>query len=166
MSRCASGSLGGDRMNVPYAGSGSLLELARRMIAGEIDAPPIAHTIGFRMTAIGEGTARFEMDAQPDRHANPMGTLHGGVLCDIADGAMGMAFASTLTDGESFTTLELKINYLKPVWRTHLTADARVVKRGRDIGVIECDVVDTAGALVARASSTCLVLRGAQAAGR
>jgi uncharacterized protein (TIGR00369 family) len=153
-------------MNHPHAGPGSLLELARRMIAGDVDAPPIAHTIGFLMTAIGDGTARFEMDTSPERHANPMGTLHGGVLCDLADGAMGMAFASTLADGESFTTLELKINYLKPVWRTHLTADARVVRRGRDVGFIECDVVAADGSLVARSSSTCLVLRGEKAAGR
>lgn len=136
------------------------------MIAGETDAPPIAHTIGFTMTAIGDGTARFEMEADPARHANPMGTLHGGVLCDLADGAMGMAFASTLADAESFTTLELKINYLRPVWRTHLTADARVVRRGRDVGLAECDVLDGDGALVARASSTCMVLRGDRAAGR
>jgi uncharacterized protein (TIGR00369 family) len=145
---------------------GSLLDLARPMIAGEVPPPPIAHTIGFTMTAIGEGTARFEMDALPERHANPMGTLHGGVLCDLADGAMGMAFASTLAQGESFTTLELKINYLKPVWRTHLVASARVVKRGRDVGLTECDVVDEQGALVARAASTCMVLRGDKAAGR
>ena len=153
-------------MNKPHAGPGSLVDVARRMIAGELEAPPIAHTIGFTMTAIGEGTARFEMDADPARHANPMGTVHGGVLCDIADGAMGMAFASTLGAGESFTTLELKINYLKPVWRTHLVADARVVKRGREIGLAECDVVDGDGSLVARASSTCMVLRGEKAAGR
>jgi uncharacterized protein (TIGR00369 family) len=151
-------------MTQPYAGN--LLEVARRMIAGEIAAPPIAHTIGFTMTAIGDGTARFEMDADPDRHANPMGTIHGGILCDLADGAMGMAFASTLADRESFTTLELKINYLKPVWRTHLVADARVVRRGREVGLAECDVTDGDGALVARASSTCMVLRGEKAAGR
>jgi uncharacterized protein (TIGR00369 family) len=68
--------------------------------SGDVAAPPIAHTIGFRVTAIGDGTARFEMDAAPERHANPMGTLHGGVLCDLADGAMGMAFASTLAEAE------------------------------------------------------------------
>ena len=153
-------------MSEPYAGPGSLLELARRMIAGEIPAPPIANTLGFTMTAIDDGTARFEMDALPERHANPMGTLHGGVLCDLADGAMGMAFASTLAQGESFTTLELKMNYLKPVWRAHLVAEARVIKRGRDVGLIECDVVDDGGALVAHATSTCLVLRGEKASGR
>lgn len=153
-------------MTQPYAGAASLLDLGRRMIAGEIAAPPIAHTLGFAMTAIGAGSARFEMDAAPERHANPMGTLHGGVLCDLADAAMGMAFASTLVEGESFTTLELKINYLKPVWRAHLTADARVVRRGRQIGLVECDISDGEGALIARASSTCMVLRGERAAGR
>ena len=153
-------------MTTPFAGGGSLLDLAQRMIAGEIEPPPIAKTLGFTMTAIGPGNSRFEMDALPERHANPMGTLHGGVLCDLADGAMGMAFASTLAEGESFTTLELKINYLKPVWRTHLIADARVVKRGRDVGLAECDVVDGEGALVARATSTCMVLRGEKVAGR
>ena len=153
-------------MSDPFFGAGSLLELGRRMMAGDIPPAPIAKTLGFTMTAIGDGASRFEMDADPARHANPMGTLHGGVLCDLADGAMGMAFASTLADGESFTTLELKINYLKPVWRAHLVADARVVKRGRDVGLVECDVLDEQGALVARTMSTCMVLRGEKAAGR
>jgi len=150
----------------PYAGHGSLLDVGRRMIAGEIEPPPIARTIGFSMTAMGDGEATFEMETDPARHGNPMGTVHGGILCDLADGAMGMAFASTLADGESFTTLELKINYLKPVWRTHLVAHARVVKRGREVGLIECDVRDGDDALVARLSSTCMVLRGERAAGR
>lgn len=154
-------------MTKPHAGPGTLVDVARRMIAGEIDKPPIAHTLDFTMTAIDEaGSARFEMDADPARHANPMGTLHGGVLCTLADSAMGMAFAATLDAGESFTTLELKINYLKPLWRTHLVADARVVKRGRDVGLTECDVFDEEGTLVAHATSTCMVLRGDKAAGR
>ena len=58
---------------------------------------------------------------------NPMGTLHGGILCDMADAAMGCAYASRLGEGESFTTLELKINFLKPVWSGLLTARAHVV---------------------------------------
>jgi uncharacterized protein (TIGR00369 family) len=83
-------------------------------------------------------------------HANPMCTLHGGVLCDIADAAMGMALAATLDEGESFTTLELKINFLKPVWKARLKATGRVVKRGRTIGLVECDVTDEEGSQVAR----------------
>jgi uncharacterized protein (TIGR00369 family) len=95
-----------------------------------------------------------------------MGTLHGGVLCDIADAAMGMAYASTLGEGETFTTIELKINFLKPVWTGKLVATGRVVKGGRSIGLVECDVVDDKDRLVARASSTCMTLRGEQAVGR
>jgi uncharacterized protein (TIGR00369 family) len=79
---------------------------------------------------------------------------------------MGIAYASTLEEGESFTTLELKINFLKPVWRARLRAEARVVQRGRTVGLAECDVLDEKGSLVARASSTCLTLSGEMAAGR
>jgi uncharacterized protein (TIGR00369 family) len=95
-----------------------------------------------------------------------MGTLHGGILCDVADAAMGIAYASTLEEDESFTTLELKINFLKPVWNSKLTAEGKVVKRGRTIGLTECDVTDEKGSLMARASSTCMTLRGKDAAGR
>jgi uncharacterized protein (TIGR00369 family) len=97
---------------------------------------------------------------------NPMGTLHGGILCDIADAAMGIAYASNLEDGESFTTLELKINFLKPVWNARLRATGRVIKQGRTVGMVECDITDEEGKLVARATSTCLTLRGEQAQGR
>ncbi|HKV82974.1 MAG TPA: PaaI family thioesterase [Ktedonobacterales bacterium] len=127
--------------------------------------PPIAELLGMTLTSSGDGHAIMEMDAS-ERHTNPMGTLHGGVLCDLADAAMGAAFGSTLAEGESFTTLELKINFLKPVWNAHLVARGRIVRRGRTVSMIECDVTDETGALVARASSTCLTLRAERAAGR
>jgi uncharacterized protein (TIGR00369 family) len=95
-----------------------------------------------------------------------MGTLHGGVLCDIADAAMGIAYAANLTEGESFTTLELKINFLKPVWNATLTAEGKVIKQGRTTGLTECRVTDEKGSLVAHATSTCLTLRGEMARGR
>ena len=95
-----------------------------------------------------------------------MGTVHGGVLCDVADAAMGIAYASTLGEGESFTTLELKINFLKPVRSGTLVAVGRLVKGGRTVGLVECDVTDASDQLVARATSTCMTLRGVQAAGR
>jgi uncharacterized protein (TIGR00369 family) len=137
----------------------------RQALAGELPPPPIATLIGFRMTAIDLGRSRFELDAD-DRHHNPMGTLHGGVLCDIADIAMGAAYASTLGEGESFTTLELKINFLRPVRTAHLVADGSVVQRGRMVGVAECSVTDERGRLIAKATSTCLTLTGEQAIGR
>jgi uncharacterized protein (TIGR00369 family) len=117
------------------------------------------------LVSSGHGVSVIELEAT-QRHANPMGTLHGGVLCDLADLAMGAAFASLLAEGESFTTLELKINFLKPIWHAHLRATGRVVRHGRTVGLIECDVVDETGSLVARSSSTCLILRDARAAGR
>jgi uncharacterized protein (TIGR00369 family) len=141
------------------------LESMRKAIAGELPPPPIATLIGFRMTAIEPGRSRFELDADA-RHHNPMGTLHGGVLCDIADVAMGSAYASTLEEGESFTTLELKINFLRPVRAAHLVAEGNLVQRGRTVGLVECTVTDDQGRLVAKATSTCLTLRGEQAQGR
>jgi len=137
-------------------------DITRKIISGEAPPPPIAQLIGFRLVSAGEGAAVFEMDAD-ERHWNPMGTLHGGVLCDIADAAMGVAYATKLEEGESFTTVELKINYLRPVWRAHLRASARIVKKGRKVGLVECDVTDEKGNLVARASSTCMTLSGDEA---
>ncbi len=143
----------------------TLLDRVRAMIAGSAPQPPVADLIGFRVVEAGKGRAVFVLDAGP-QHANPMGTLHGGILCDLADAAMGIAYASTLEEGETFTTLELKINFFKPIWTARLTATARIVKRGRTVGMTECDVVDEKGSLVARASSTCMTLSGKMAEGR
>jgi uncharacterized protein (TIGR00369 family) len=142
-----------------------MIDKIKRWLINETPPPPIAQLIGFRLVAVEPGESVIEFEAS-ETHANPMGTLHGGVLCDVADAAMGIAFVSTLDDGESFTTLELKINFLKPIWNARLKATGRVVKRGRVIGLVECDVIDEGGSLVARASSTCMVLRGEQAQGR
>ena len=117
------------------------------------------------MVSVDPGKARFEMDADA-RHHNPMGTLHGGVLCDIADVAMGSAYTSTLEDGESFTTMDLRINFLRPVRAAHLTADATIVQRGRTVGMTECTITDDGGRLIAKASGTCMTLRGEEARGR
>jgi uncharacterized protein (TIGR00369 family) len=95
-----------------------------------------------------------------------MGTLHGGVLCDLADATMGMAFASTLEADESFTTVDLHIQFFRPVWKARLRSEARVIQRGKTIGYIECDVQDENGKLVAKANSKCMVLRGEAAKGR
>jgi uncharacterized protein (TIGR00369 family) len=142
-----------------------MIEQIKRWMNSEAPPPPIAQLIGFRLVAVESGEAIIEFEAG-EAHANPMGTLHGGVLCDVADAAMGIAFASTLDEGESFTTLELKINFLKPIWKAKLKATGRVVKSGRVIGLIECDVTDEKGSLVARSSSTCMILRGEKAEGR
>lgn len=138
--------------------------LIDRIKLGDTGAP-VAKLVGFRLMSVDPGRAVFELDAGP-QHANPMGTLHGGVLCDVADAAMGIAYASNLADGETFTTLELKINFLRPFRSGTLTATARVVKAGRTIGLAECDVTDADGRLIARAMSTCMTLRGEPSEGR
>jgi uncharacterized protein (TIGR00369 family) len=141
------------------------LDVMRAMVDGQQGAPPVARLIGFRLVEIDRERAVFQMQAE-ERHTNPMGTLHGGVLCDLSDAAMGCAFASTLEAGQSYTTLELSINFLRPVFQASLTATGRVVKRTRKTGLVECDVTDEEGRLVARAKSTCLVLEGEDAKGR
>jgi uncharacterized protein (TIGR00369 family) len=131
----------------------------------EANDVPVARLIGFEAKDIANGRATVILAAGP-QHANPMGTLHGGILCDIADAAMGMAFASTLAPEESFTTVELKINFFRPVWQAGLKAEGKVVRRGRSLGYLECEIADDRGQLIAKAASTCLVLRGEDAKGR
>jgi uncharacterized protein (TIGR00369 family) len=142
-----------------------MLDFSEAVVRGDAPPPPVARLIGFDLVSVkpGEAVVGFQ---STEAHANPMGTLHGGVLCDIADAAMGIAYSSNLDEGESFTTLELKINFLKPVWKARLLATGRVVKQGRTVGLVECDITDEEGGLVARATSTCMTLRGEQARGR
>lgn len=127
--------------------------------------PPLAELIGFTITSIEPGKAVVELEAD-ERHTNPMGTLFGGILCEIADAAMGTAYASLLQPGETFTTLELKINFLKPIWKAKLRAVGHVVKQGRMISLVECNILDEQDRLVARASCTCMTLRDEQARNR
>jgi len=143
----------------------NMLDRIRMAMRGEAAYPPIAELIGFTVTDLQPGRAVIEFEAT-ERHANPMGTLHGGVLCDIADAAMGIAYAGTLEDGETFTTLDLHITFLRPVWTARLRATGIVVHQGRTVGLAQCDVTDEQQRLIARATSTCMTLRGKQAKDR
>ncbi len=154
-----------DHSESPASPPQTILEHMRRMMDGEMPPPPVARLVGFTMESIEPGHAVFRMDAD-ERHANPMGTLHGGILCDLADAALGTAWGSTLGEGETYTTLELKVNFMRPVWRATLTADARVIGGGRTVGLTECRITDEQGRLVAHATSTLLTLRGDAARGR
>ena len=97
-----------------------------------------------RMTRSRRAASTFELDAGP-QHASPPGTVHGGILCDLVDAAMGCAHASLLEDGETFTTLELKINFLKPVWSGRLTRRRQGDQGGPDDRPLECRVTDEGG---------------------
>jgi uncharacterized protein (TIGR00369 family) len=141
------------------------IDVFRGIVAGDVEPPPVAKLIGFAMTDVEPGRVVFELDAGP-QHTSPLGTVHGGIIVDLVDAAMGCAHASLLEEGETFTTLELKINFMKPVWQAHLVAEGKVLKAGRTIGLVEGRVTDDSGSLVAFATATCMTLRGDAARGR
>ena len=128
--------------------------------------PTIAKTLGFRLIEVGPGTATMELVTDTEVHANPMGTIHGGVLCDIADAAIGTAHASSLKDDESFTSIDLQINFFRPAWNGRIRAIAKPVNVGRQISRYVCDILRDDDKLVAQVSSTVMTLRGGQASGR
>jgi uncharacterized protein (TIGR00369 family) len=127
--------------------------------------PPIGQLLGFDLESAEPGRAEISFQPGPE-HANPMGTLHGGVICDIGDAAMGIAYGTTIDSRESFTTLELDVKFLRPVWDQPLTATGTVVNGGRTIGLVECDVTGPDEELVAHLQSVCMTLRGESAEGR
>ena len=139
----------------------TILEVGLEMVRGERELFPVARLLGMAMKELAPGRAVFEMRAD-ERHHNPLGTLHGGVYTDLADAAMGWAYAATLAEGESFTTVELKVNFLRAVREATLTAEAKVVKAGSTLGYVECEVKDEQARLVAKASSTCMKLNKLQ----
>ncbi|HEY0512353.1 MAG TPA: PaaI family thioesterase [Thermoanaerobaculia bacterium] len=127
---------------------------------GRVENVPVGTLIGFRLTGFENGVVRFELEAGP-RHHNPMGGVHGGILCDLADIAMGAAMAATLEEGESFATLQLSASFLRPVREGLLIATARIVHRGKRVGHAEAEIVDAEGKGVARFTSACMVTRPA-----
>src|SRR5262249_29525182 len=127
------------RRTGPERDMASLLEYGRQLVRGERESFPIGRLLGLVLKEIEPGRAVFTM-AVDERHHNPLGTLHGGVFTDLADAAMGWAYAAALAENESFTTVELKINFLRAVRKATLTAEARVVKAGATIGYVECEV--------------------------
>jgi uncharacterized protein (TIGR00369 family) len=142
-----------------------VVDKIQQALAAGIQPIPLGRTLGFEVSSVERGRAVIQMETGPE-HYNPMGTLHGGVLCAVADSAMGIAHSSLLDEGEASTTLELKINFLRPVWRSKLRAVGAVANAGRTVSLLECDIFDEKDRLIARASCTCLTLRGQQAEGR
>jgi len=119
---------------------------------------PVAKLLGMRLASVGPGIATFEM-AVDERHHNPMGSVHGGILGDLADAAMGYAVISTLAPDETFTTLEFKVNFLRPAFAGPLRCHGRVETRGKTIAYAVADVENHEGKVVAKAVSTNLIVR-------
>jgi uncharacterized protein (TIGR00369 family) len=95
-----------------------------------------------------------------------MGTIHGGVLCDIADAAIRTAHATSLKEDESFTSIDLQINFFRPVWNGRIHAVAKPVNAGKQISRYVCDILRDDDKLIAQVSSTLITLRADQASGR
>jgi uncharacterized protein (TIGR00369 family) len=153
----------------------SNLDYLRKLLSGTLTPTdkspfnfpfPIMKTLGIRLVEVGEGAASMEMEAKTELHSNPMGTIHGGVLCDIADAAIGTAHFTTLTEGESFASIDLQINFFRPVWNDKLRAVAKPIHRGRTVSHYVCDITRADGKLVAQVTSTIMTLRGEAAQGR
>ncbi|GAB3143310.1 GNAT family N-acetyltransferase [Marisediminicola antarctica] len=141
------------------AQSMSGLEYIRAMIDGTVPPPPMAALMRMAPVAAGAGTTTFE--CLPDEsHYNPIGTVHGGLVCTLLDSAIGCAVQTTLPADQGYTSIEIKVSYLRPVRADtgRLTAVGTVTKPGRRVAFAEGTVVDAQGKLIATASSTCLVI--------
>jgi uncharacterized protein (TIGR00369 family) len=134
------------------------LETMQAIRDGELPAPPIAHLMQFDIVELAEGRVEFSCVLDESVY-NPIGVVHGGLVCTLLDTVAGCAVHTTLPQGMAYTSIELKVSYLRPVHATSgpLAAVGTVVKPGRRVAFAEGEVRDAAGAVVATASSSLLV---------
>ncbi|MGH9773334.1 MAG: PaaI family thioesterase [Candidatus Acidiferrales bacterium] len=131
----------------------SLALLTEKELANRLHASNTARQFGFALASAGPGRALIRMRVAP-RHKQVHGVVHGGVLAALADTAGGLATYMACPRGTRVATLEMKMNYLEPVEKGVIEADARVLRRGRNFAVVDCDVHDDAGRLVAKSLMT------------
>ncbi len=149
---------------MPTAANGmqmSGMELLGALMEGALPPAPIAALFQMLPVELEKGTVVFE--CAPDESAyNPIGVVHGGLVCTLADTVIGCAVHSTLDAGVAYTSIDISVSYLRPVTRDSgvLRATGRVTKRGRRVAFADAEIVDGTGALVATATSSCLVMDG------
>jgi uncharacterized protein (TIGR00369 family) len=134
------------------------LTFLRGLINGEYPAPPITQTLGFTLSEVDAGRAVFTGEPQ-FRHYNPIGTVHGGFAMTLLDSALACAIHTTLAKGETYTTLEIKVNLVRPLTQKTgiVSAEGRVIHRGRTVATSEGDIKDAGGKLYAHATTTCMI---------
>jgi uncharacterized protein (TIGR00369 family) len=132
----------------------------RAMQSGELPPPPFAALLGIWITEVSEGRVVFATEPS-EYHYNPLGTVHGGVIATLLDSALGCAVQSMLPAGTSYTTLELKVNYLRPITEKTGTvyAEGKIIHLGGRIATAEARLTDAKGKLYAHATTTCIILR-------
>jgi uncharacterized protein (TIGR00369 family) len=143
------------------AGRGlSGLEYLQKIVAGELPRPPISALMNFNLTELGDGRAVFVVEPA-EYHYNPIGVVHGGLAATLLDSAMGCAVHSTLPAGAGYTTLEIKVNYIRPMTSETkgVRCEAKVIHVGDRTATAEGQIVDEHGKLYAHATTTCIIFR-------
>lgn len=137
------------------------LEYLRAMARGELPGVPMASLMGFGVAEIEEGRVIFEC-VPGEQHYNPIGSVHGGLACTLFDSAMGCAVHSALPAGVGYTTVELKVNFLRPisVQTGKLSCEGTTIHVGGRIATAEARLTDEAGKLYGHATTTCMIFRG------
>ena len=148
------------------AGARSLRELSgldylTGILEGRIAAPPVARLLGFGFTEVAPGRVAMAPDPA-EFHYNPLSTVHGGVAATLLDSVMACAIHSTLPAGHGYTTLEIKINYVRAITAAtgRLSAEGKTINVGRQVATAEGRLVDAAGRLYAHGTTTCIILGG------
>lgn len=141
--------------------AGSGLAFLQGLIDGAHPPPPFSRTTGIYLTAVSEGRAVFA-GAPSEEFLNPIGTVHGGWTSALLDSAMACAVHSTLKPGQGYTTVEMKLNFVRPVLPSSgpLTCEGAVVHRGATLATAEGKLLDAVGKLLAHGTETCLVIEG------
>lgn len=136
------------------------IEFLNGILNGEIPAPPIARTLDFHPLSVEAGKIRFEFIPQ-EFHYNPIGSVHGGVISTVLDTVMGCAIHSVLPQGVAYTTLELKVNFIKAVTLKSgkMFVEGRLIHSGRTTALVEGDLRSESGTLYAHGVSTCIIFK-------
>ena len=151
------------RWDDPMKGAKEALTMAgldyfQAMNDGRLPMPPLLHTLDFKVESIEKGKAVFAFEPQ-EFHYNPIGTVHGGVISAILDSAMGCSIHSLLAAGTGYTTLELKVNFLKAITikSGELKAVGKVIHSGSRTALVEAQLIDEKGTIYAHGVSTCMI---------
>jgi uncharacterized protein (TIGR00369 family) len=147
----------------PLVGAAVALELTgldflRGIAEGRLAPPPVAVLLGMSLVEVAEGSATFKLDVGEHLY-NPIGAVHGGILCTLLDSAMGCAVHTVLPLGRAYTSLEVKVNFVKAltVNTASVLAKGQVISSGRRVATASGQVVGTDGTLYAHATTTCLI---------
>ena len=140
------------------AGTESGLAFLQKIVSGALPSPPIAEVLGFRLLKVEAGFAVFEFEPA-EFHYNPIGVVHGAMAGMLLDSAMGCSVQATLPAGVGYTTLEFKVNMVRPVTTKTgvMRAEGRVIHGGSRVATAEGKLLDRAEKIYAHATTTCLV---------